>query len=368
MPRIAAFVTPHGYGHAARLGAVLAELVRRIPALELQIWTTVPRDFLEEALAPGFELVPVRVDVGVAQLTPFEEDPSATLAHLAAWEAEAAASEAEWLERLARFRPDVVVADIAPLGLELAARAGVPAVLVESFTWQWIYEPYLAGVAGLARFRERFAAATASAALRIRAEPLCDVRTPTPGEVRVGPIVRALSATPAEVRARLGLAPKDRLVAVSLGGIPFRLAGAAGWDLGDGVTIAAVGAAERARREGRVWLLPHRLGWPHRDLVGAADLVVGKLGYSTLAEAWAAGVGYLYVPRPGFRESAVLERWVAGRLPAAAVGPEALADGAWTEAARALLAAGRATPGATRGAAEAAAAIESFLPLHVGRR
>jgi len=361
VPRVAAFVTPHGYGHAARLGAVLAELARRVPALELQIWTTVGRDFLAEALAPGFELVPARVDVGVVQRSPFEEDPPATLAALGAWQAECAAAEPEWRARLASFRPDVVVCDIAPLGLELAARAGVPAVLVESFTWQWIYEPYLPEVAGLSRFRERFAAATASAALRIRAEPLCDAATSREREVRVAPIVRPTTARPAEVRARLGLAPDERLVAVSLGGIPFRMTGAEGWDLGDGVTIAAVGAAESARREGRVWLLPHRLGWPHRDLVAAADLVVGKLGYSTLAEAWAAGSAYLYVPRPGFRESAELERWVHGRLPAAPVAAEALASGAWTEAARDLLAAGRDTPRAAPGSAEAAAAIEPFL-------
>lgn len=361
MPRVAAFVTPHGYGHAARLTAVLAELSRRVPALELQVWTTVDRSFLEEALPPGFDRVPARVDVGVVQRSPFEEDPRATVEELASWEAATNAEAPAWLEILARFRPDVVVCDVAPLGLELAARAGLPGVLLESFTWQWIYAPYLSEVAGLARFRDRFATATASAALRLRTEPLCEAELRVPGEVRVPPVVRPAAATPAEVRRRLGLAPGERLVAVTLGGIPFELRGAAGWDLGEGVTIAAVGAADTPRRAGRVLLLPHRLPWPHRDLVAAADLVVGKLGYSTLAEAWAAGAAYLYVPRPGFRESAVLETWVAARLPAAPVLAGALADGSWTAAARELLAAPRPAPGAATGAAEAAAALAPFL-------
>lgn len=361
MPRVAAFVTPHGYGHAARLTAVLAELSRRVPALELQVWTTVDRSFLEEALPPGFALVPARVDVGVVQRSPFEEDPRATLEALAAWEAATAAEAPAWLERLTRFRPDVVVCDVAPLGLELAARAGIPGVLLESFTWQWIYAPYLSEVAGLARFRERFAAATASAALRLRAEPLCEAELRVPGEARIAPVVRRAAASPVEVRRRLGLAPGERLVAVTLGGIPFELRGAAAWDLGEGVTIAAVGAGETPRRAGRVLLLPHRLPWPHRDLVAAADLVVGKLGYSTLAEAWAAGVAYLYVPRPGFRESEVLERWVVERLPAAPVAPEALANGSWTAPARELLASPRPAPGEATGAAEAASALLPFL-------
>jgi len=361
VPRVAAFVTPHGYGHAARLSAVLAELASRLPSLELQVWTTVDRSFLEEALPPGFELVAAPVDVGVVQRSPFDEDPGATLGALAAWDEATADAAPAWLDRLQRFRPDVVVCDIAPLGLELAARAGLPGILLESFTWQWIYAPYLPEVAGLERFRERFAAATASAAARVRAEPLCEAELEIAGETRVAPVVRPATATPAEVRRRLGLAPGDRLVAVTLGGIPFHLAGAADWDLGEGVVIAAVGAAESPRREGRVLLLPHRLPWPHRDLVAAADLVVGKLGYSTLAEAWAAGAAYLYVPRPGFRESGVLERWVGERLPASPVAPGAIASGAWTTPARELLAAPRPAPGGATGAAEAATALLPFL-------
>ncbi len=361
MPRIAAFVTPHGYGHAARLSAILAELGRSVPGLEIQIWTTVPRFFFAEALASSFDWIEAPVDVGVVQRSAVEEDPRATLAALEAWELRTAAAAPEWLERLASFGPDVVLCDIAPLGLELAARAGRPGILVESFTWHWIYEPYRLEVARLGRFAERFAAATASARLRIRAEPLCAADPAVPREVRIPPVARRSTAAATQVRERLGLGAAERLVVVTLGGIPCRLEGAASWELDEGVVIAAVGAAERIRREGRTLLLPHRLPWAHRDLVGAADLVVGKLGYSTLAEAWASGAAYLYVPRPGFRESAVLERWVAARLPAAAIPADALRSGAWTAAARRLLSLPRPAPAEASGAAAAAAAIAPWL-------
>ena len=365
MPRIAAFVTPHGYGHAARISAILAEIGRRLPGLEVQVWSTVPRFFFAEALAEPFDWIEAPVDVGVVQRSPVEEDPDATLAALEAWQARTAADEPEWLERLARFAPDVVLCDIAPLGLELAARAGLPGILVESFTWQWIYAAYRSEVAGLGRFAERFEAATASARLRLRAEPLCETSAVVPGELRIPPVARRSTATPAAVRRRLGLDASERLVVVTLGGIPHRLEGSASWDLGADVVIAAVGATEEIRREGRTLLLPHRLPWAHRDLVGAADLVVGKLGYSTLAEAWASGVACLYVPRPGFRESAVLERWVRGRLPAAAISADELRSGAWTAAARELLARPRPAPGAADGALAAAAAIVPWLDPRV---
>ena len=35
-----------------------------------------------------------------------------------------------------------VISDIAPLGLEVARAADLPSVLVENFTWDWIYRGY----------------------------------------------------------------------------------------------------------------------------------------------------------------------------------------------------------------------------------
>ena len=70
------------------------------------------------------------------------------------------------------------------------------------------------------------------------------------------------------------------------------------------------GGGGRRGRAGNVWLLPHRSGFFHPDLVQAADAVVGKIGYSTLAETCRARIPYGFVPRAGFRESAVLGRWL----------------------------------------------------------
>ena len=49
--------------------------------------------------------------------------------------------------------------------------------------------------------------------------------------------------------------------------------------------------------------MPHHSAFYHPDLVNASDAVVGKLGYSTVAEAALAGVSYAYVPRNQFRET-----------------------------------------------------------------
>jgi hypothetical protein len=91
--------------------------------------------------------------------------------------------------------------------------------------------------------------------------------------------------------------------------------------------------------------------------VRAADLVVGKLGYSTVCEAYAAGTRYAFLPRPAFRESAVLERFVRDHLPSMRVAVEAFADGGWTDGIDELLSQPKPPPRPAAGAEEAAAAI-----------
>ena len=65
MSSIAYFVSPHGFGHAARAAAVMSALRRRRPDLELHVFTTVPRWFFDDSLgAVPFSYYPLATDVG----------------------------------------------------------------------------------------------------------------------------------------------------------------------------------------------------------------------------------------------------------------------------------------------------------------
>ena len=210
---------------------------------------------------------------------------------------------------------ELVLCDISPLGLEIARLAGLPSVLLENFTWDWIYEPLVALEARFGDWvpflRERFALAD----LHLQLEPVC---APVAGAVAVPPVSRAARQSAAEVRERLAVPEGHAFVLVSLGGVAHRLEGLAPLASCGGATFVLPGASEREETIGNLRLLPHHSPIHHPDLVAAADLVVGKLGYSTVAECVAAGARMLYVPRPDFRESAVLERYVGDRLPVAA--------------------------------------------------
>jgi hypothetical protein len=127
-------------------------------------------------------------------------------------------------------------------------------------------------------------------------------------------------------------------------------------------TFVLLGASEREEKQANLRLLPHHSPVYHPDLVAAADLVVGKMGYSTVAELVAAGGRMLYVPRPGFRESPVLEAYVRERLPSEEISMPRLESGAWVRLVPALLARERPAAAPSRGAAVAADAILAAFP------
>jgi UDP-N-acetylglucosamine:LPS N-acetylglucosamine transferase len=87
-----------------------------------------------------------------------------------------------------------------------------------------------------------------------------------------------------------------------------------------------------------VVLLPHHSEFFHPDLLNACDAVVGKLGYSTLAEAYQAGIPFGYVQRPRFRESAVLAAYIQAEMRGLEIPAAHFEDGSWLSALPALLA------------------------------
>lgn len=354
--RLACFVTPHGFGHAARTCAVLAALAERLP-LAAEIFTTVPSWFFADSLALPFEHHAVACDVGLVQRDAMSEDLPATATALDALLPFDAQHADELASRVRASGCDAVLCDVAALGIAVAERARLPVALLESFTWDWIYERYLHREPRLAPHARALARWYARAGLRLQAWPPC---APHAAARQVDVVSRAPRRPVPEVRRALGLAGGERAVLLTMGGIEWDWEGFSP-RLPEGVVLVVPGGSVEVRRLPWAVLLPFHSGFHHPDLVAASDAVVGKLGYSTFAECWTAGTPYGFLARPSFPETPVLAAAVLEGGAGMEVPPGALAGRSW-EWIGELLTRERVPGGRPRGgAAEAAAALADWL-------
>lgn len=326
MTRCAAFVSGHGYGHAARSAAVMAALHREHGA-ELDVFSSAPRWFFEESLRGLFRHHEIECDVGFAQASALRVDVPATVAALDALLPYDERLVDDLAGRLERTGCEVVLCDIAPMGVAVAERLGVPSVLVESFTWPWLYEPYVDDAPALLRFGAILDEWRSRATLVVQTEPLC---ARDPGLPLVGPIARAPRRSRNEVRAALGVDEEATVVAITMGGygedMPFldRLR-----DFDD--TTFVVTGQHATRTDGNLRLVSNRTAVFMPDLLRAADGVVAKLGYGIIAEVWGEGLPLAFVSRPGFPEMPPLEAFARRELACIEIAPETFATGDWID-------------------------------------
>lgn len=354
----ACFVTAHGFGHASRMAAVVQALADRHTAIKLSIFTTVPRWFFEESLAVPFEHHQVETDVGLVQRTALEEDLEATLQRLDAFLPLREEAVSQCAAALEASGCDIVLSDISPLGLAAARIAGVPSALIESFTWGWIYARYLDSCPALGPHIETLEQCYALATLHLRALPACDRR---PGPIEIAPISRRPRTSAERVRQLIGVPTGHPLVLVTMGGVPWRHASLAALANHDDAFFVVPGASDTPTRRPTLLTIPHRSDHYHPDLVNAADLVVGKIGYSTLAETLASGAGFLAVPRPHFPESSLLADYARSTMRAQMITQAELECHGWLDRIASMSAPADRPRYPSAGADQAASAILGLL-------
>lgn len=349
---IAYFITPHGFGHAARASGVMAAVHARCPRIRFEIFTTVPSWLFAESLTGPWTYHPTPTDIGLVQTDALTPDLDETADRLERFLPLDPATIAELSHALSDRACRMVVCDIAPLGIAAAKAAGVPSVLVENFTWDWIYEAYRNRIPRMGRYIDYLASLFAAADYHIQAEPFC---SPARADLVTHPISRKPRTPPDAIRRQLHIPAGAKAVIVSMGGIPAPdLVPARLPRLRDTV-IVMPGTASGPEAVGSFRLLAHNSGIYHPDLIGACDAVITKTGYSTLAEAYHGGgppVGY--IPRGDFRESPVLEAFVREKMKGLAFTDAQVRTGRWVERLPDLLALPRSIPEPPNGADQAA--------------
>lgn len=327
MSRIAYFISPHGFGHAARAAAIMSAMRDLDARIRFDIVTQVPAWFFEDSLGGGFDYHDVCTDLGLVQHSALNADLGASVRRLDAFLPFQTAD----LNRLARrlHACQLVVCDIAPMGLVVAQQLGVPSVLVENFTWDWIYQPYVDAYPDFRRHIDYLASCFATASYHVQTEPVCDHR---PCDLTTRPVSRQPVTPPTRIREQLHIAADTPMVLLTMGVIPesYPFVQQLTERFPEIAFVIPSGSTE-PQGLGNVQLLPPRSAFFHPDLVHACDVVVGKAGYSTVSEVYAAGVPFGYVRRESFRESAALAAFIRQQMQGIEVPEPAFLDGTWLD-------------------------------------
>jgi hypothetical protein len=292
------YCSAHGFGHAVRSGLVLTEVRRRAPTLAVYVRAAAP----PWCFPAGVDYARLIADFGIVQQDSLSEDLDATLARAAEFAADLPALLAEEAAFLRSVDAALVVGDLPPLAFLAAHAAGVPAVGLGNFAWDWIYAAYAAQRSAFTRLAEDARAAYAHAALLLRLPFHGDMSAFSRIE-DVPLVARRPPEDRAACRARFQLPPAAKIVLLSFGGIglerfPYGRLPA----LSDYYFVATDAAAPRLPNL-RV-LSPQQRGY--EALVRAADVVVTKPGYGIVADCLAAQTRVLYSDRGAFPEYPIL--------------------------------------------------------------
>ncbi|RME73705.1 MAG: hypothetical protein D6784_11500 [Chloroflexi bacterium] len=236
---------------------------------------------------------------------------------------------------------------------------------MENFTWDWIYEGYLPLVETPAladRLRRHIAGLRdwfQQTDYHIQTEPVCAAAERA--HLTVPPVSRGVRTPRAEIRQRLDIPAGVPAVLVTMGGTAWAYDFLTRLAVQPEVCFVIPGVEEALPAAGNVRLLPRQSGFYHPDLVNAVDAVVGKVGYSTVAEVYQAGVPMGYIARAQFRESPVLVQYIDRRMAGLPIDEAAFRAGRWLDRLPALLALPRRREAAVGGAEQIARFVLSVL-------
>ena len=355
--RIAFFVSHHGFGHAARAAAVMDALHRIDASIHFDIFSQTPAWFFEQSLSGSYEIHPTKTDIGLVQKSPLHADLGQTIRELnefLPYDPLKIAQLSRWLKRRGC---QLVMCDISPMGILVAQKGGIPSLLIENFTWDWIYEGYFKQDPAIRKHSHYLGQLFGEVDYHIQTEPLCRLDS---AELITLPVSRKPKASAGKIRKKLGLPEGHKSVLITMGGIPEAFQFTEDLKRQMDVVFVISGGATALKRDQNVVLLPYQSTF-HPDLVNAVDAVIGKVGYSTLAEVYGAGVAFGYIRRSDFRESPILVDYIEKNMAGAAIDEAQFYNGSWISGLDQLLALRRIERQEPNGAEQIADFVGSIL-------
>lgn len=316
-------VTDHGFGHATRTAAIVAQIQHLCPEILVILVTTAPRWLLDSYIGGEFIHRPRGLDVGVVQSDSLTMDKAATLEKLNDIRARERSLIAGEVNFIKQNRVGLLLADIPPIATKIAAAAGIPCWMASNFGWDFIYRPWGDAFEEISDwigdcFRQ---------CDRLFRLPFCEPMTAFPIIQEVGLTGGTPRYAVEELRSRFNVTtPIEQTALLTFGGlglaqIPYaNLQRFPDWQF---ITF------DRDAPE-----LPNLLKIVDRhyrpvDLMPLCSRVISKPGYGTFAEACRLGVPIISITRDDFAEAQMLLNAIQAHAHHRILPPSDFFEGDW---------------------------------------
>jgi len=336
VPSVFFYISGHGFGHASReietINALLAHAAR---SHDIVVRTSTAPWLFDRTVRGAFTFLAGPCDTGVIQIDSLRLDARETIERAADFYRRLPEHIEREVAHLRGHDARLVIADAPPLACAAARAAGVPAIVLSNFTWDWIYEGYEQELRSapdlIPAIRQAYAGA--SEAWRL---PLHGGFASFNRVIDVPFIARHASSAPGLVRERLGLPAGRRLALSSFGGYGVTDFDAHRLDCLDEWTVIITGSGDAPHLPpGACYLDERRIyesGLRYEDLVAAVDAVVTKPGFGIVAECLANATAMLYTSRGRFVEYDVMIAGMPQFLRCEYVPLDDMLAGRWREA------------------------------------
>jgi hypothetical protein len=328
MPTLYVAITDHGFGHATRTAAVVAEIQQQVPDISVIIATTSPKWLLDSYISKDFSHRQRAFDVGVVQADSLQVDKFATMSKIQDIRDRSAQIIAEEVEFLQSQQVDLIFADIPPLVAGIAKAANIPCWMAGNFGWDFIYRDWGSDFSEIADW----AAEMYSHCDRLFRLPFYEPMTSfskahSHNQVfNVGLTGGYPRHSPEEMRSLLGLPAQKFTVLLTFGGLSLNQIPYHNLDLfPDWQFITFDRHAPELPNLTKIQ--SHTLR--PVDVMPLCDRVVSKPGYSTLAEAYRTNVPFICMTRDGFLEAQTLIAGVQDYTNHLIISPEQFYETNW---------------------------------------
>jgi len=324
---LAYFISPHGFGHAARASAVMNALHAAHRDFYFHIFTSVPEWFFKDSLNGQFKFHELVTDVGLIQSSSLSEDIPKTLDRLHHFYPLPIQFCGQLALEINALDCQAILCDIAPLGIEIAENAGLPSFLIENFTWDWIYEGYLNISKEFEPLIQILAKIFKKATFHIQAIPVCN--PDSLASLSVSPISRAPRTPRKLIHHKMHISDTQKMVLITMGGVKEELSLLGAFKNYPRFVFVIPGSSDTIKISGNTIHLPYHSNFYHPDLVYAADAVIGKAGYSTVSETYHARKPFGFVNREHFREAPIIEDFIINEMNGIPLSQEDFHSGKW---------------------------------------